>query len=347
MSAPILHLVASAALGGAEVYVEYAVRAAGGDVVSLADGPMVARWRAAGARVAVVPAPGKLPLGALSSVRRAIERFEPELLCTHTVKANFLGAIAASPGLRRAVFVHGGHAQYGYARSLPAGVYRAADRFAAQGASAVVAVARTDAEALAAAGFPRVRTIPPAVPDPPAPPPRKAVGRGEKKTPLLLWIGRLSAEKNPHAFLDLVARLREDGLDFRARMVGDGPLAPSVRVRAETIGVEAPGAVADLEPEYAAASVVASTSLSEGLPLVALEAAARGLPLVLPDLPSLCVSLPEAVFFPAGEVVCAARAAAGLLLRPERRAAAGAALRERWRRDFRLPRLGRDLEALL
>ena len=350
----ILHVIASADLGGAEVYVENAVRAAGGDILAFADGPMRARWEAAGARVEIVPAPGKLPLRALAPIRKAITDLAPRVLFTHATKASFLANLSAPVGIPRVVFVHGGHRQYSFARSLPAGFYRMAERVAARGARAVVAVTRRDAEELAWAGFPssRLRVVPAGVADP-GPPAAGVDASRRRDARAILWIGRLSPEKAPEAFVGIWKRLRGRGVRGEAILAGDGPLADRVRPMAVAEGIEVVPGTPDPGPLYARAAIVLLTSHTEGLPLVVLEAASRAIPLVLPDLPGLREAMGRAAtggevacFFPPGDLDRAADACEKLLADPARREALGARARRRYLSEFSLERFAARLRGL-
>ncbi|WP_108664065.1 glycosyltransferase [Euzebya rosea] len=102
--------------------------------------------------------------------------------------------------------------------------------------------------------------------------------------PIVLGVGRLVPEKGFADLIDAVA-----GLEDRVvlRLVGDGPAARDLAIRAHERGVELqlPGRVdpLDLPAEYAAAEVVVQPSHAEGLGLVAAEAALMGRPIVATD----------------------------------------------------------------
>ncbi|WP_185996037.1 stealth conserved region 3 domain-containing protein [Nocardioides campestrisoli] len=104
--------------------------------------------------------------------------------------------------------------------------------------------------------------------------------------------GRLVAEKQSihlvRAFGELVDAGAADG--WTLRILGDGPLREELRAHVAKAGltgrVELPGAVDDMGPEWAAASVCALSSRTEGFPLVAQEAMSAGVPVVSYDCPS-------------------------------------------------------------
>jgi colanic acid/amylovoran biosynthesis glycosyltransferase len=113
----------------------------------------------------------------------------------------------------------------------------------------------------------------------------------------LVAVGRLHTVKG-HAFLlRACSRLRDVGLDFKCTIAGEGPerqrlesLIRSYRLQAH---VTLLGHVArqDIEALYRDAEVVVLTSLSEGIPLVLMEAMARGRIVLAPAI----TGIPELV----------------------------------------------------
>lgn len=99
----------------------------------------------------------------------------------------------------------------------------------------------------------------------------------------ILYLGSLSEEKDPMTALDVLVDLRQEH-DARLRMVGDGPLADSIRqrIRDDSIenAVELTGPVDDVTQHLRWADVLILTSKTEGLPGAALEAGAASIPVV-------------------------------------------------------------------
>lgn len=100
----------------------------------------------------------------------------------------------------------------------------------------------------------------------------------------LLMVGRMSVQKNPLTAVRALALLKD--LPWSCTMIGDGPLLGEARAEAEKLGV-----VERIEFRgWATASEVSNTmeksdlllmpSLSEGLPMAAIEAMAHGLAIV-------------------------------------------------------------------
>ncbi|MEV7596900.1 glycosyltransferase family 4 protein [Kitasatospora sp. NPDC089797] len=103
----------------------------------------------------------------------------------------------------------------------------------------------------------------------------------------LLYVGRLSPQKNVGRLLEAIALLRRP---VRLRIVGDGELRGRLERQAAELGLEnVEFAGAKLGPElvrcYAEAEAFVLPSDREGMPLVVLEAMAAGLPVIATDVP--------------------------------------------------------------
>ncbi|MPY58701.1 glycosyltransferase family 4 protein [Streptomyces spongiae] len=103
----------------------------------------------------------------------------------------------------------------------------------------------------------------------------------------LLYVGRLSAQKNVARLLEAMSLLREP---VRLRIVGDGELREKLQARAAELGlkdVEFSGGLlgADLVRAYRDADAFVLPSEKEGMPLVVLEAMAAALPVIATDVP--------------------------------------------------------------
>ena len=121
--------------------------------------------------------------------------------------------------------------------------------------------------------------------------------RGARCTFTLLAVGRLHAVKD-HAFLvRACARLRNHGLDFESVIAGEGPerqhLELLIRENQLQDRLTLLGHVArkQMDSLYRRADVVVLTSRSEGIPLVLMEAMARGKIVLAPAI----TGIPELV----------------------------------------------------
>jgi colanic acid/amylovoran biosynthesis glycosyltransferase len=104
--------------------------------------------------------------------------------------------------------------------------------------------------------------------------------------PIVLAVGRLSAEKGFGVLVDALAFLRDEGTPQRLVLVGDGPLRNSLERKAIEAGVsELVEFAGELEPEQvrsrlSGADLFCLPSFSEGLPISIMEAMAVGVPVV-------------------------------------------------------------------
>jgi glycosyltransferase involved in cell wall biosynthesis len=152
---------------------------------------------------------------------------------------------------------------------------------------ALVAVAQEEADEGARLGIPapRMRVVPNAVALPDLP------GRAEMRARYglaeadvcVMWVGRLTGQKDPERFVRLFAALAGELPELRAIMIGSGPLEAQVRAHILELGCGA--RLRLLQDEEAvlsmpAADIFVSTSRYEGLPYVVLEAQTVGLPVV-------------------------------------------------------------------
>ncbi|HEU4429270.1 MAG TPA: glycosyltransferase [Myxococcota bacterium] len=110
---------------------------------------------------------------------------------------------------------------------------------------------------------------------------RERLAGGRVDRPLLLYVGRLAAEKNLHSLAPVLAELPGVRLAF----VGDGPERARLERTYRKLPVTFAGFLSgeDLAAAYASADVFVMPSATETLGFVALEAMASGLPVVAAD----------------------------------------------------------------
>lgn len=122
-------------------------------------------------------------------------------------------------------------------------------------------------------------------------------GRGAHRTFSLLTVGRLQAVKDHSFLVRACARLRDRGLVFECAIAGEGPerrrLERMIREYSLQDRVTLLGHVAreQMDSLYRRADVVVLTSRSEGIPLVLMEAMARGQIVLAPAI----TGIPEIV----------------------------------------------------
>jgi sulfoquinovosyltransferase len=154
--------------------------------------------------------------------------------------------------------------------------------------------------------------------------------------PLLLYVGRLGAEKNVGALKQVLERVRQTPQGRRARLalVGDGPYRQQLEAEfAGDQGVTFMGMMRgrDLSEAYSSADVLLMPSETETLGFVALEAMASGVPVVAVAAGGLTDIIAEpgttGMLYPPGDYARAASLAVELIGRPQRRREVGAAAR--------------------
>lgn len=224
----------------------------------------------------------------LESVEYEPERFEararafsPDVVHAHfaTRPAETARAIAGHLAVPFSFTAHG----YDVFSRPPADF---SDRAAAAGA--VVTVSHANASHIAAAfGVDRasIDVIPCGV-DTDLFTPVEAPDSGAVAVPLVLCVARLHPAKNLPLLLAAAGRLRDDGIAFRAAIVGDGKGRAEVEEARRRIGVENLVDLAGLATQdgvrswWRRASVGVLSSDREGFPVSLMEAAACGVPVV-------------------------------------------------------------------
>lgn len=116
---------------------------------------------------------------------------------------------------------------------------------------------------------------------------------------LIGGIMRLAAEKQPLAFVEVIARLVAKGLAFTACLVGDGPLRTQVEARIDALGLGQQlrllGNQDDASSYLPHFDLLLLTSAVEGTPNVLLEAMAAGTAFVATDVGGVRDCLPPAI----------------------------------------------------
>jgi len=93
------------------------------------------------------------------------------------------------------------------------------------------------------------------------------------------FVGRLSYEKGPDVFIRLAKQLPQ----YSFSIYGDGPMLDEISTTAPN-NVELAGHVTSMLPHWPKISLLCITSREEGLPLVAIEALVRGIPVISYDI---------------------------------------------------------------
>lgn len=121
--------------------------------------------------------------------------------------------------------------------------------------------------------------------------------RGDAETPVMLFVGHLTTGKRPDVFVDLVRTLRAQGAEFRALIVGDGPMRQALAEPARLAGVDMLGERADVPEIMRDADLMVFPSLpeGEGMPGVLIEAGLSGLCVVATAVPGVSAVIESGV----------------------------------------------------
>jgi glycosyltransferase involved in cell wall biosynthesis len=317
----VLHVIQEMGPGGAERV-----------VVTLA-----AQARRAGHEVAVASSPGSLeaefdglrfemPLirrdvrklpSAVAALASIVRRWSPDILHCHNPTMGLVAAVATGRGAWRPalVSVHG----------VPEEDYERSSRILRLTGFMSVACGPGVEAALREHGVRRARTIVNGVS--PAPPPATRQELLDRfgipvDVPLVAAAGRLAPQKDHATAIRALAALPWASLI----LIGDGPLREPLDRLISDLGlgerVHRVGAQPEARRFIGTADSVVISSRWEGLPLVALEALAAGVPLVATDVRGnreLLRDGHDAVLIPPGDPTALARAIEGCLLDDARR----------------------------
>lgn len=138
----------------------------------------------------------------------------------------------------------------------------------------------------------------------------------------LIYVGRAEPMKGPHDWIDVLGRLAEAGVDFRAQWLGDGSERPAMRARAQEAGlqdrVDLPGFVSDRTTILEAlrdAHVLLFCHLTPESPRCLIEALVSGTPIVGYDSAfprDLIAAHGGGLLVPQGDRIALAKGIAGL-----------------------------------
>lgn len=229
---------------------------------------------------------------ATAELRALMSLMQPDVVHTHTSAAGRAGRRAAfACGIARTVHTFHGIVLRDYFGPLVSWALLRLEASLARRTAALVAVSpscRDELASLGVAAASRIRVVPPAVPTP------AFVARDESRQRLGLpqdafavcVYGRLVPIKRPERFVATLAQMP----DAVGRLHGDGPLRERLAA-AKPPNVAIVPAHPDARSLMTAYDALLLPSRREGLPLVAVEAFAAGVPVVGFDVPGVCDAL--------------------------------------------------------
>jgi glycosyltransferase involved in cell wall biosynthesis len=309
-----------------------------------------------------------------------LRRQRPHIVETHTAKAGFVGRIAARlAGVPVVLHVFHGHVFYGYFGALQTRAFIGIERFLARWTdrlitispkqrddiSRVYRIASPDKVVVVPLGFDlrsfadagRARGtggriaagIPAGVPgdrwSPDVLYPRSA--------PLVGYVGRLTAVKNPALFVTMAQRVLASVPDARFIIIGDGELRVDVERQIVGLGLSEQISLAgwrkDMPSVYGALDVLVLPSLNEGTSVTAIEAMALGVPVVataVGGMPDLVADGQTGLLAPSGDAGTLAEHVVRLLRTPAQARSLALAGQKDVLARFGVQRLVQDMEAL-
>ena len=261
-------------------------------------GPLAGPLAEAGIPVTELHTGDGLRVSTLLALRRAIRRFQPDVVHSHGEAALFYTGLLALAG---AGFRHV-HSRHGYEDISARGIWR--NRLAHRGCDAVACVSADlahhvrDVERLPPE---RLHTVVNGIDLTPY----RALSAApySAEAPVVAHVARLAPVKNQRLLLQAFAELLQRWPKARLEIIGDGPERPALEAQAADCGlthaVRFHGAVPDVARRLAACHLFCLTSDSEGTPASVLEALAAGRPVVATRVGGLPALLEE----PAGALV--------------------------------------------
>jgi glycosyltransferase involved in cell wall biosynthesis len=293
----ILHLIHSEGIYGAELILLYLAReqrqrgheALVGSIRDPGTGETPFEALASSWGLTVVPiriSPRPTP-GVVRSLLRTVRDVAPDVLHSHGYKANIL--LGPLPRRLRGPMLTTLHGWTGVRTFSALWLYERLDRMALRRIDSVVVVTRGMLElpALQRVRRERRHVIENGIPAREArladlaargaPDPPHDLVEFTARAPTLVAIGRLSAEKGYALLLEAFAQARsQSAASHQLLIVGEGPERAALEKRISVLGMERivrlPGYVPGADRLLAGAAGFVMSSLSEGLPLVVLEA---------------------------------------------------------------------------
>ena len=234
-------------------------------------------------------------LTALFAIVKEIRRFRPDVIHTHTAKAGVVGRIASILSGEKSIRVHTfhGHLLNGYFGPGKTKLVILVEKFLALFTDQLLAVGKQVQNDLIAAGIgnsKKFAVMPPGLQLAKVPSKHDArIELGlEQNEIYCAFIGRITQIKRPDRFLDVVAKVKADGIKVNFIVAGAGEQLQYCqdRVTNERLPVTFLGWREDIEVVLAAADFVILTSDNEGTPLSLIQAGMVGIPVVATNVGS-------------------------------------------------------------
>lgn len=287
----VLFAITRGEIGGAQEHVRILARGLierGHDVGIVVEAPSALADDLAAVNASVLPwssiARNIDPLAdvrARRELRRAVQRFDPQILHLHSAKAGVLGRGLVRDG---ATVYTNHHAPYGPARQWSHRVVaRPAEQLSLRWLDGIISVGARD--------MPLIRKLAPRVPlrlirnavpfdgEPASP---------ADPVPVALWVARMRRPKDPLQAVEAWEHVVRARPDARLVMCGEGPLAQALEERIRSSAarehIDYLGRVPDLrEVQRTASLFLLATAVEGGITMATLEAMTHGLVPVVSD----------------------------------------------------------------
>jgi glycosyltransferase involved in cell wall biosynthesis len=293
---------------------------------------------------------------------RAIRRWRPAIVHTHTAKAGVVGRLAARlAGVPIVVHTYHGHVLRGYFGPVKTALFRRLETALGRMTDVAITVStalRDDLAEMGVAPREKIRVVPLGLDLArfARPHPKGALREACHAQPgerLVGVVGRLVPIKDVSCFLQAAAEVVRAGRAARFAVVGDGELRAELEAEAARLGlgphVTFLGWRKDLEAVYADLDLVVNSSRNEGTPVALIEAMAAGCPVVATDVggtPDLFGEGARGLLVPAADPHALATAMLRALDEPEEAARRAAEARAYVMDHHSVDRLLRDIDAL-
>jgi len=231
---------------------------------------------------------------------RILRRQRPHIVETHTAKAGAVGRLAARlAGVPVLIHVFHGHVFHSYFGPAKTELFINIERGLARLTDRIITISpaqrRDVVDVYRIAPPERVITIPLGLDLGPFEAARQSC-RGQFRSslgispdmPLIGFVGRLTAVKNPRQFIEVAGRVIRESPQARFVLVGDGELRPALEEQVGALGLAQTvifaGWQANMPAVYSDLDLLVLTSLNEGTPVTVIEALATGVPVVASEV---------------------------------------------------------------
>lgn len=241
----------------------------------------------AGQDVVLLPCRGKLDMRTVTALGSQIDRCKADVLHVHDYKSAFYAWLATRRRLQ-VKLVATLHGWVEASRALR--LYNSLEITLLRRFDALVVVSDNQVNRLSRAGIPaqRIQQIDNGIvisrTGEPAPAALRAELGLENAGHVFAAVGRLSPEKNLALLLDAFTSVVARNPDARLLLAGDGPERQALQDKVAQLGLQGQvrfsGNRSDMEQVYPLIDCLVLPSLSEGMPLVVLEAMSRGIPVI-------------------------------------------------------------------